>query len=310
MGVYDFAGCGVVHMTGGFAALAGAGVLGPRLGRFNSKGEAQDLPGHNASLALLGVFILWFGWFGFNPGSALMISGDASGIAAHCAVTTTLSAAGGTISALLGAMGIEYYKNKHVIWDLIIASNGTLGGLVGITSACSLVQPWAAIIIGFIAGLVYLAGSNIVLHLLKVDDPLDAVAVHGFCGMWGLLTPGIFATENIAVVSYGLIDGDERLPFKKGNLFGANFVALIVIFAWVMVHMVPFFYVMKVLGLFRVSAEEEHEGLDTSHHGGSAYPQDTVSKMAGETGGSYASADELAALKRQLRDIEQKVFAQ
>jgi ammonium transporter, Amt family len=110
MGVYDFAGCGVVHMTGGLAALAGAGTLGPRLGRFNSLGKPQELQGHNASLALLGVFILWFGWFGFNPGSAWGIAEDASGIAAHCAVTTTLSAAAGTISALLGAMAIGYTK--------------------------------------------------------------------------------------------------------------------------------------------------------------------------------------------------------
>lgn len=304
MGVYDFAGCGVVHMTGGLAALAGAGALGPRLGRFNSLGEPQELQGHNPSLALLGVFILWFGWFGFNPGSSLGIAEDASSIAAHCAVTTTLSAAGGTISALLGAMVVEYTKKKQVVWDLIVASNGTLGGLVAITSACALVQPWAAIIIGFVGGLVYLAGSYIVLHVLMIDDPVDAAAVHGFCGMWGLLTPGIFTSENIAAVSYGLV-GEKgfRLPFKKGHIFAANLVILVVIFVWVLAHMVPFFYLLKALGLLRVGANEEQLGLDMTHHGGSAYPEESTG-LAKDYKGYIAFSVELAAVRRQLRDIE------
>lgn len=137
-GMVDFAGCGVVHMVGGFAGMWGAAFVGPRIGRFDADGKPNSIPGHNASLAILGVFILWFGWFGFNPGSTLGLDGLAL-TASRCAVTTTLSAAAATISTLVILMVINFVSSGHIVWDLIGTSNGTLGGLVGITAACSVV---------------------------------------------------------------------------------------------------------------------------------------------------------------------------
>lgn len=270
-GVIDFAGCGVVHMTGGLAALAGAFVIGPRIGRFDADGKPQSIPGHNASLAILGVFILWFGWYGFNPGSALAIIG-AGPIAALSAINTTLSAAGGTVSTLVLLMAFEYIATGHVVWDLIGASNGTLAGLVGITSGCSVVDPWAGLLIGLLSGFVYVGASKLVSHVLKVDDPLDAAAVHGFTGAWGLIAAALFAHEPNVLLSYGDLGGNYGLFMGGGgNLLGAAIVLILAIAAWVLGHMFPFFYLMKILGLLRVDEAEERMGLDVSHHGGSAY---------------------------------------
>ena len=164
--------------------------------------QAQDIPGHNASLAILGVFILWFGWYGFNPGSALAILG-AGDIASLAAINTTLSAAGGTVGALLTLMALGLGSGT-VTYDLIGASNGTLAGLVGITSACSVVEPWAALVIGLLSGLIYVGCSKFIVNVLKVDDPLDAAAVHGFCGFWGLIAAALFAAKVPTDASYGI----------------------------------------------------------------------------------------------------------
>ena len=245
VGSIDFAGCGVVHMVGGIAAFCGALILGPRNGRFDSQGKAIPMPGHNASLAILGVFILWFGWYGFNPGSTLAII-DSSSIASTCALTTTLAAAGGTIATLFLSMIWELIHTKKIVWDLIIASNGTLAGLVSITASCSIVKPWAAICIGILGGLFYFISSNLVLHFLNIDDPLDAISVHGSCGAWGLLAAGLFAGEEemrdvYGSEHYGLIMGG------KWNILAANTVALGAILVWVIAIMIPFFlYFEKV----------------------------------------------------------------
>lgn len=206
MGMIDFAGCGVVHMVGGFAGLAGAAMVGPRIGRFDTSGKVcsmtqinrnlrtrrdayclsllavlrvvvdsfvglqpRNIPGHSASLALLGVFILWFGWYGFNPGSALAIIG-AGPIASLCAVTTTLAAAGGTISTLALTMLLAHRSTGQVVWDTIAAGNGALAGLVGITASTSVVKPWAAILIGLIAGAIYVFASYLVASIMKVSS--------------------------------------------------------------------------------------------------------------------------------------------
>lgn len=302
-GMVDFAGCGVVHMVGGFAGLAGAAIVGPRIGRYNTQGEVQDIPGHSASLALLGVFILWFGWYGFNPGSALAIVG-AGEIASLCAVTTTLAAAAGTIATLGMTMGLNFLSTGHAVWDTIAAGNGALGGLVSITSATSVVTPWSAIIIGAIGGFVYVGASKFMATVIKVDDPLDAVAVHGFCGMWGLIAAAAFADKELMTLSYGTLGEDEQqrkygfLMGGDGALLGNAILGIVVIFCWVMVFMVPFFFVTKLLGLLRVSPEEENAGLDVSHHGGSAYPTDAV-KMEGD--GNMRK--ELDALKAEVEMI-------
>ncbi|PSC70378.1 ammonium transporter isoform B [Micractinium conductrix] len=199
-GVYDFAGDGPVHMVGGFASLVAAWVLGPRIGRFDAAGDPVDMSGHNASLTLLGVFLLWFGWYGFNPGSTTAVLGPwvgYSSISAAIAVNTTISAAAATVSTLFASMLHQYLSLGVVVWDLIIAGNGALAGLVAITGGCAFVQTWAALIIGLVAGLVYYGSSKLVLHKMRIDDPLDAIAVHAAGAMWGMLGCAAFAAPNM-----------------------------------------------------------------------------------------------------------------
>eukprot|EP00803_Ostreobium_quekettii_P011206 evm.model.scf_332.7 EVM.evm.TU.scf_332.7 scf_332:78047-82386(-) len=167
-GLIDFAGSGVVHMTGGISGLIGAWIVGPRIGRFDNHGRAREIPGHSASLALLGIFILWFAWYGFNPGSALSIVG-ASEAAALSAINTTLSAATGCLTTLAISMVISHQITGNLVWDVIGAGNGALAGLVSITGACALVQPWAACVIGIAGGFMYALASNLLLNWLKVS---------------------------------------------------------------------------------------------------------------------------------------------
>ncbi|KAI7837974.1 hypothetical protein COHA_008277 [Chlorella ohadii] len=298
-GVYDFAGDGPVHMVGGIASFVAAKILGPRIGRFDAAGNPVDMPGHNASLTLLGVFLLWFGWYGFNPGSTNAILGPwvgfssisaaiagerwamrgalvpaAAGIAAHCpSVNTTISAAAATVSTLLVSMLHQYLTLGVVVWDLIIAGNGALAGLVAITGGCAFVDTWAAMIIGFIAGVLYYAASKFILHRLMIDDPLDAIAVHAGGGMWGMLACAAFAAPNMVTDWYGPHpDSTPEQPVQ------------VVIIAWVAGLMTPFFLILHKLGLMRVSADVEALGLDISYHGGSSYPHERPA--GGSTGGA------------------------
>jgi len=198
------------------------------------------------------------------------------------------------------------------VWDVIAAGNGALAGLVGITASCSVVKPWAAIAIGVIAGFVYVGASNFVSRVIKVDDPLDAIAVHGFCGAWGLLGAATFADKDLMTLSYGDIDSSRRafgwIMGGDGKLLVAAITGIAAITAWVLGHMIPFFLVMKSLGLLRVSAEEEHEGLDVSHHGGSAYPKDMIRMEKGTIGDPTSSEvmAELEALKAQVAKLASK----
>jgi len=312
-GMIDFAGCGVVHMVGGLAGLAGAAVVGPRIGRYDASGKAREIPGHSASLALLGVFILWFGWYGFNPGSALVLSGGGALVAANCAVTTTLAAAGGCVTTLCILLIQNYISTGHMVWDVIGAGNGALGGLVGITAACSVVEAWAAVVIGVVAGFIYVGASNFVAHVIKVDDPLDAIAVHAFCGAWGLIAAAAFADQQLAEAAgynvdentFGFIMGGD------GKLLVAAITGIAAISGWVLGHMIPFFFLTRLLGLLRVSAAEEHEGLDVSHHGGTAYPTDIVKTEKtsaevhlAETGASRDYGSEIDALKAEIRSLK------
>jgi Amt family ammonium transporter len=265
--VIDFAGCGVVHMTGGISALIGAWAVGPRVGRFGSDGSVNTIPGHNAALAVLGTFILWFGWYGFNPGSMLAIGGGASKVVSKSAVTTTLSAVGGGMTALF------YYHSTTTHWDLGLSLNGALAGLVGITSACSTVEPWAALVIGSIAAVIYALSSKMVSHVFKIDDVVDAAPVHLFCGMWGLIAPGLFATPANLKAAYNL-DTGYGLFYGGGisTLFG-QVVAILMILIWTIVLMTPFFIILSKFNVLRISEDDEMVGLDVSHHGGSAYPE-------------------------------------
>eukprot|EP00588_Corethron_pennatum_P012375 CAMPEP_0194273298 /NCGR_PEP_ID=MMETSP0169-20130528/6654_1 /TAXON_ID=218684 /ORGANISM="Corethron pennatum, Strain L29A3" /LENGTH=464 /DNA_ID=CAMNT_0039016201 /DNA_START=182 /DNA_END=1576 /DNA_ORIENTATION=+ len=261
-GCKDFAGSGIVHMTGGCTALIAAIVLGPRKGRFTDEDgkdlpEAHTFPPSSVSLQILGTFILWVGWYGFNPGSTLGISGQGA-LAARCAVSTTLAAAAGCISSMFLNCLITKNKTGEVVYDLTFAMNGALGGLVGITAAPDTTPLWAAIIVGIIAGWVYL-GASALLIKLKIDDAVDAVPVHFFCGMWGVLAAAIFDED------LGLFMGGG------GNQLLQNIYLILFVIAWVGGLMTPFFIVLNMLGMFRVDSLEEDVGLDISHHGGAAY---------------------------------------
>lgn len=241
MGFYDFAGSLIVHSVGGFAGLAGAIVLGPRLGRFGD--GAKPMPPSNMAMATLGVLILWVGWYGFNPGSQLAFS-DAANVNATVliAANTTLAAAAGTILAMLIGWLVAGKP------DLSYALNGALAGLVGITANCDSVTNISALIIGAVAGVLVVIGMKL-LESLKIDDPVGAWPVHGLCGIWGGIATGIFG----------------------GHPLGAQIVGSIAIPIWAFGTSLILFYVIKMLGVLRVSPEEEEQGLDVSEHGGSAY---------------------------------------
>jgi Amt family ammonium transporter len=261
MGFYDFAGSGVVHMVGGFAGLAGAICLGPRLGRFSSTGKSQAMPAHNMSLAALGVFILWFGWYGFNPGSVLAFQGTAKiDLVSMVAVNTTLAACAGGLGGMLLAWVI-FGKP-----DFAMALNGVLAGLVGITANADGVDNMEAIIIGAVAGLLVVI-ATIALDKMKIDDPVGAFPVHGVCGMWALIAIPIFCDYGSAEVT--LADGTT-----KDVIFGtwpAQLTGLAVLAVWAFVTMFILFMILKVVGILRVTPEEEEQGLDISEHGMHAY---------------------------------------
>lgn len=248
MGFHDFAGSAVVHAVGGFAGLAGAIVLGPRLGRFSADGKSVPIPGHNITFAALGVFILWVGWYGFNPGSVLAFTTDSSvNTTMLVAVNTTIAPACGAVACLLAAW-IVFGKP-----DLTMALNGALGGLVGITANADIVSNHEAFIIGAVAGVLVLCGV-LLLDKLKIDDPVGAWPVHGLCGIWGCIAAAPF--------------GDKA--------WGAQIIGTAVICAWAFFTMLAVFVVLKVIGMLRVTAEEETTGLDLSEHGMHAYPSDAL----------------------------------
>ncbi len=263
LGFIDFAGSTIVHAVGGFAGLAAAWVLGPRIGKFNKDGSSNTIPGHSLTLAALGVFILWMGWFGFNAGSTL--SGMNPGIA-YIAVTTVLAASAGAVSALI----INWVKAGHPSTE--IALNGALGGLVAITAGTASVTPIGAVLIGLISGIVLVFGLDLIERVLKVDDPVGAVAVHGLNGMWGTVAVGLFAAPAVGL----LTDMGEVAGLFYGGgigLLGVQLLGTLVISAWAFITMGALFYAMKVTMGIRVSAKEELEGLDISEHFTSSYPE-------------------------------------
>lgn len=268
-GAIDFAGCTVVHMVGGFAGLVGATVVGPRLGRFDSEGKVVPIPGHSATLATLGTFLLWFGWYGFNPGSALALTGGGWKVAERCAVTTTLAAATGGVVTLI------VIKLRDHIFDLLACLNGILAGLVAITACCAFVETYAAIVIGAIGALVYI-GAAMVLLKFKIDDPLEAFPIHGAAGTWGALAPGLFNRQDFQDIA-----GFETPYFGGfygggGRLLAANIVAILVVIAWTVALLTPLFLIMNFMGILRISRAEEIIGNDVSKHGGVAYPIDAT----------------------------------
>ena len=249
LGFIDFAGSTVVHSVGGWAALAGAIVLGPRMGKYTKDGKIKPILGHNLPLAALGVFILWLGWFGFNPGSTTAANKDIAMIF----VNTNLAAAAGSILAMFVSW-IKFGKP-----EVGMSLNGALAGLVAITSPCATVSPLSAIAIGSLAGVIVVF-SVLFFDSIRVDDPVGAISVHGVCGAWGTLAAGIF---NMGGTSLKII--------------GIQVLGITACFLWVFpTALVLFKLIEKTIGL-RVSPEEELEGLDFVEHGGNAYPDFEVS---------------------------------
>lgn len=278
VGVCDFAGDGPVHIVGGVSSLAAAWILGPRIGRFDDEGMPIDMPGHNASLTLLGVFFLWFGWFGFNTGSTRAIAG-LSGLAARVAINTTFGAASGALTTLLINMWITKLSAGRAVVDLIMVGNGALAGLVSVTGPCGYIEVWASFPTGIIGAIIYVGCSKFILNVLKIDDPLDAIAVHAGSGTWGLIATGAFATKALVNSgdNYGFIMGGN------GNLLGCQLVIILAIWSWVGGIMTPFFWLLRKANIFRVPPGVESLGLDVSHHGGSAYPQESQASKTGVT---------------------------
>ena len=254
MGFHDFAGSAIVHSVGGVLALIGAIALGPRLGKYGKDKKSHAIPGHNLALAALGVFILWLGWFGFNPGCQLAASGEVNRIAiSHVFLTTNLAAAAGG-AATMFLTWIKYGKPS-----LSLMLNGILAGLVGITAGCDVVSAWGAVVIGFVCGIVLVFAIEFIDHKLHIDDPVGASSVHGVCGILGTVMTGMLATDG------GLFYGGGW------HFLGVQCLGIVVIDLWAAVcGFLLFFGIKKFCGL-RVEPRVEEEGLDVYEHGESCY---------------------------------------
>lgn len=250
---HDFAGSTVVHMVGGVVALTGALALGPRLGKYSGK-KVNAIPGHNMTLGALGVFILWLGWFGFNPGSQLAASGSANATAiSHIFVTTNIAAAGGALAALI----ISWLRWRKP--SLSFALNGALAGLVGITAGCAVVTVTGALLIGLISGVVLVFAVTFIDNVLHVDDPVGAVSVHGVCGALGTIMVGLFSE------STGLFYGHGAAQLVS------QLIGVVAVAAWAGVTGFILFKILKATVGLRVPKRIEEEGLDIYEHGESAY---------------------------------------
>ncbi len=256
IGFYDFAGSTVVHGVGGSAALVGTWMIGPRIGKFNPDGSANVISGHNIPLVALGVFILWLGWFGFNAGSTLGF--DDPGQIALIAINTNLAAVSGAIVVMVLAW-VKFGKP-----DVSLALNGVLAGLVGVTAPCAVISPIAAITIGAIAGFVVIY-SVLFLDRLRLDDPVGAIAVHGFCGVWGTLAVGLFAQETLGAPADGLFYGGGMAPL------GIQILGVIACLGFVVIAMAGVFKVIDMSIGLRVSKQTELRGLDVGEHGMESY---------------------------------------
>jgi len=299
-GVLDFAGSGVVHLTGGVAALAGAAIIGPRTSRFDAAtGHVVLVPGHSPVLQVLGTFILWLGWYGFNAGSTLSISTPAHARqAARVVLTTTISACCGGIGSVL----LERFRGAMRRWDAVAMCNGILAGLVSITAGCATVPPWAALIIGLVGSTVYRLASTTILTLLHIDDPLDAFAVHGACGMWGIFSCALFSSKEY-VTAYAPHHEHGGLFTDGGTkLLGAAALFALAHVAWVGSLSCIIFGLLRRLRLLRVPAMRETSTIqltDTDLHRGSvcnANPMDSMDSSmhagtpySGESGASASA---------------------
>ena len=266
-GYVDFAGSGIVHTVGGIAGLMGAIAVGARLGKYGPNGEVRAIPGHNISIATIGMFILWFGWYGFNPGSTLGLSGGGASLAASVAVTTTLAAGAGGITAML------WSRFRTGRYDAGLTINGILAGLVAITAGTATVDPWASVVIGGIGALVMYYGVQMLDSVFRIDDPVGAVSVHAFAGIWGVIAVGLFSSEA------GMTAAGYANPQHYGLFLGGGgeqllmqLIGIAAIVGWTGVTAGILFFAIKFTVGLRVSEEEEMRGLDLIEHGVDAYP--------------------------------------
>ena len=267
-GVIDFAGSTVVHSVGGWAALVAAIMIGPRRGKFNADGSVNAILGHSMPLGFLGVMILWIGWYGFNAGSTLGLSGGFAELAARVAVTTTLAAGAGAVSAMLISW-MRFGKS-----DLSLTLNGVLGGLVGITAGTATVEPWAAVVIGLVAGAIIVYGVSF-LESMKIDDPVGAVPVHLFNGIWGTLAVGLFTAKDYLGPNYSESDSYGLLVGGGFEQFGIQVLGVVAVGVWTVATSVVLFTIIRSTIGLRVSEAEEESGLDIGEHGTEAYPEFT-----------------------------------
>jgi len=264
LGMQDFAGSTVVHYQGALAALAGALILGPRIGKFGKDGRANPIPGHNMPYAVLGTLILWFGWFGFNPGSTLSVDWGGVGFFGYVALTTNVAAAAGAI----GGLATAWLVLKRP--DISMMLNGVLAALVAITAASGFVAPWAAIVIGLVSGVIAVVGV-IWVENLGIDDPIGAVAVHGMSGVWGTLATGVFAVPllagNLGVGRGGLVYSGSF------HQVGVQALGLAAVGVWTFGASFAVLKAFDLLWGIRVDEEAETAGLDVSEHGMWGYPE-------------------------------------
>lgn len=256
----DFAGSTIVHSAGGWAALMGAYFLGPRIGKYDENGKPRAIPGHNIAFVIVGVFILWFGWFGFNPGSELA----ADSVVMRAAVTTLLAAAAGGVTA-----GFTIWAKTGAL-DVGMTGNGVLAGLVSITAGTATMNTFGAVLTGATGGVIVVF-AVLFFDKIRIDDPVGAISVHGVCGVWGTLAVGLFAR-----FADGFVATD-----KAGLLYGGGIdqlavqaIGVVMVAAWVLVTTGILFYILKSANLLRVSEEDEVAGLDVSEHGGPGYGAD------------------------------------
>jgi len=259
LGAWDFAGSGVVHAVGGVSALVGAKLVGARKGKFDGEGKPRSIPGHNMGYVVIGTMILFFGWFGFNPGSTL--NGNDPQIAVIAVNTFLAAIAGGVV-----AYYIRLAQTGKA--DIPVTCSGVIAGLVGITAPCAFVDYWAALVIGAIAGALVIWGAGFIEKVLKIDDPVWAIACHGVCGLWGLLALGIFANGEYLEVS-GLIDGGT-------DTFVAQLASIGAVVAWTGVVSFIIFGLIKIGMGLRVSEADEDAGLDATEFTQLGYVTETV----------------------------------
>lgn len=313
IGVIDFAGSGVVHLTGGATSLIATYILGARKGRFHdSRGRPLEKPrefvGHSVALQLMGTMVLWFGWYGFNPGSAILLTvADRGSVAALAAANTSLSAAAGATTALFSNLYFQERRSGEYTFDLTVTMNGLLSGLVAITAGCGTVENWAAVAIGFVAGLIYLGSSNLLIRL-RLDDAVDAIPVHMCNGIWGVLATGFLSSPRRVLGAYGT---DSHVGWfyelGRGSLDGTlllnQVLCIIFILGWVTFTMAPFFLWLNYMGWFRSDSLEELVGLDLSYMGNNVAASTHSSNDLGDDLSSHGDDLGDQGMKRNKRSL-------